>query len=170
MQKITTFLWFDNNCEEAINFYVNLFSNSPYKKAESKIITLKKYPTNVNDEHMKGMEGKILTGVFELEGQKFMGLDGGPLFKPNESVSFLVECQDQAEIDYFWDNLTANGGHESQCGWLKDKYGFSWQIIPNSMEKWLGGKDSAGSAMAMQAMLQMKKIIVKDLEDAYATK
>lgn len=165
MQKITPFLWFDKNAEEAINFYVNLFNNAPYKKAESKIITLKKYPTNVDDEHMKGMEGKILTGVFELEGQKFMGLDGGPLFKANESISFLVDCQDQKEIDYFWDNLTANGGQESQCGWLKDMYGFSWQITPQ-MEKWLNQPDTEASARAMKAMLGMKKIIIADLEAA----
>ncbi len=113
---------------------------------------------------MKGFEGKVLTGVFELEGQRYMALDGGPTFKPNESFSLLVDCDDQEEIDYFWDKLTT-GGQESQCGWLKDKYGFSWQIAPN-MEKYMSG-DSARAGKAMHAMLQMKKIVIKDLEDAY---
>src|SRR5258708_4504014 len=123
MQKITPFLWFADKAEEAMNFYVKLFSESPASKGESKIVTIKKYPDNVDDEHMKGMSGKVLTGVFKLGGQEFMALDGGPLFIPNESVSFLVDCANQEEIDYFWNNMTKNGGQESQCGWLKDKYG-----------------------------------------------
>ena len=166
MQKITPFLWFADKAEEAINFYVDLFNGAPHKQNGAKIITIKKYPDNVDDEHMKGMSGKVLTAVFELEGQSFMALDGGPLFTPNESVSFLVDCADQTEIDYFWDKLVAGGGKESQCSWLKDKYGFSWQIAPN-MEQWLASPDNEASARAMQAMLGMKKIIIADLEKAY---
>jgi predicted 3-demethylubiquinone-9 3-methyltransferase (glyoxalase superfamily) len=165
-QKITPFLWFADKAEEAINFYVATFNNSPTKRSEAKVVAIKKYPDNVDDEHMKGMSGKVLTGVFELEGQRFMALDGGPLFTPNESVSFLVECADQAEIDYFWDTLTSNGGQESQCGWLKDKYGFSWQIAPNNMDQWIASPDTEASARAMQAMLKMKKIVIADLEAA----
>src|SRR5207248_1263979 len=113
---------------------------------------------------MKGFEGKVLTGVFELEGQQFMALDGGPIFKFSESVSMLVDCQDQEEIDYFWNKFVKDGGQESQCGWLKDKYGFSWQIVP-PMEKFMGG-DPEKSKKVMHALLQMKKIIIADLEKA----
>lgn len=166
MQKITPFLWFDKETEEAMNYYVSVFSGNPLRKGESKVKTIKRYPDGPLEEPMKGMEGKVLTGVFILEGQEFMALDGGPLFKFNESVSFLVDCQTQQEIDYFWDTLTANGGQESQCGWLKDKYGVSWQIVP-PMDQFLSGPDSEGSARAMQAMLQMKKIDIETLKKAY---
>lgn len=166
MQKITPFLWFDKDCEEAMNFYVDLFSARGGNG--SRIVSIKRYPSGITDGPMAGMDGKVLTGVFELEGQKFMALDGGPLFKPNESVSFLVDCADQAEIDYFWNAITKDGA-ESQCGWCKDKWGFSWQIAPN-MEQWLNDGDSAGSARALQAMLSMKKIIIADLEKAYEAK
>ena len=166
MQKITPFLWFDRNAEEAISYYVSVFNGNPLKKAESKIITIKHYPDGPLEGPMKGFEGKVITGVFELEGQQFMGLDGGHLFKPNESVSFLVDCKNQEEIDYFWDKLTKDGGQESQCGWLKDKYGFSWQIAPE-MARWLSGVDKAASDRATHAMLKMKKIVVADLEKAY---
>ncbi len=166
MQKVTTFLWFDKQAEEAMNFYISVFNGNPNKKSESKVITIKRYPTGMQEEHMKGMEGKVLTEVFELEGQQFMALDGGPLFKPNESVSLLVDCKDQAEIDYFWDKFTKDGGQESQCGWLKDKYGYSWQIASN-MEQWLAGPDDEKSKQAMREMLKMKKIIIADLEKAY---
>jgi len=165
-QKITPFLWFDKNCEEAMNFYVSVFSGSPVKKGESKIVKIKRYPEGMEEEHMKGMEGKVLTGLFLLEGQEFMALDGGPLFKPNESVSFLVDCQTQEEIDYFWNKFINDGGMESQCGWLKDKYGFSWQISP-PMEEFLGSSDNEGFRRAMKAMLQMKKIDVEGLRRAY---
>ena len=165
-QKITTFLWFDNKAEEAINFYVNTFNNAPHSEKNSKVVTLKRYPEGMEEPHMKGMEGKVLTGVFELDGQSFMALDGGPLFKFNESVSLLVDCKDQEEIDYFWETLIANGGEESQCGWLKDKYGLSWQIVP-PMEQFLNGADTEGSRRAMQEMFKMKKIVIADLEKAY---
>lgn len=164
-QKITTFLWFDKECEEAMNFYVDTFNNAPHSSKNSKIVTTKYYPEGMEEEHMKGMEGKVLTGAFELNGQQFMALDGGPVFKFNESVSLLVDCKDQEEIDYFWEKLSAVPESE-QCGWLKDKYGLSWQIVPD-MEKFLNGSDNEGSKRAMEAMLQMKKIVIADLEKAY---
>lgn len=165
MQKITTFLWFDRNAEEAINYYVSVFNDNPKKKTESKVIQIKRYPEGPLEGPMKGFEGKVLTGVFELEGQTFMALDGGPLFKFNESTSLLVDCQTQEEIDYFWDKFTIDGGQESQCGWLKDKYGFSWQIVP-PMEQFMSG-DSEKSKKAMSALLQMKKIDIAKLQEAY---
>jgi len=160
MQQITPHLWFDRNCEEAMNFYVSFFKNS-------KILSLHRYPTGIDDPHMKGMEGKVLHGEFELNGQKFMALDGGPIFKFNESVSFYVVCKDQEEVDYYWNKLTADGGQESMCGWLKDKYGLSWQIAPAQLEELLGSPDRERSNRAMQAMLKMKKIIIADLQKAY---
>ncbi len=166
MQKITPFLWFDKDAEEAMNLYVSVFNGNPAKKSNSKVVTIKRYPEGFTEGPMAGMEGKVLTGVFELEGQKFMALDGGPIFKPNESMSFLVDCKTQEEIDYFWNILTKNGGQESQCGWLKDKFGFSWQIVPD-MEQFLNGTDQAGNQRALQAMLKMVKIDIKTLEDAY---
>lgn len=171
MQKITPFLWFNNDAETAMNFYVDLFNSNPLRqssdqatKKESRIVTIKRYPSGITEGPMAGMDGKVLTGVFELEGQTFMALDGGPLFKPNESVSFLVDCKTQEEIDHFWNAITKEG-MESECGWCKDKWGFSWQIAPD-MGKWLGENSEAGNR-ATQAMLGMKKIIISDLEKAY---
>ncbi len=166
MQKIVPSLWFDNNCEEAMNFYVSVFQGSPAKKEDSKIISIRRYPDNSTEEHMKGMNGKVLTGIFELEGQRFMALDGGPIFKFNEATSFLVECRDQEEVDYFWEKLSANPSSE-QCGWLKDKFGMSWQIIPKQMGELLNDKDSVKANRALMAMLKMKKIIIADLQKAY---
>ncbi|HVS80057.1 MAG TPA: VOC family protein [Candidatus Paceibacterota bacterium] len=165
MSKITPFLWFDKNAEEAINYYVSVFNGNPAKKIESKVITLRRYPEGELEGPMNGFDGKVLTGVFELEGERFMALDGGPIFKFNESVSFLVDCRDQEEIDYFWDTLIKDGGQESQCGWLKDKFGLSWQITP-SMEQFLFPSDSEKSKRAMNAMLKMKKIVIAELENA----
>jgi predicted 3-demethylubiquinone-9 3-methyltransferase (glyoxalase superfamily) len=164
MQKITPFLWYDKDAEEAMNFYVNMFNSNPAKKADAKIKTIKRYPEGYTEGPLAGMGGKVLTGVFEIEGQQFMALDGGPLFKPNESVSFLVMCPTQEEIDYFWNAITAEGA-ESQCGWCKDKWGFSWQIAPE-MEKWLGQEGEAGRR-ATEAMMQMKKIDIAKLDAAY---
>src|SRR5437763_752838 len=119
MQKITPFLWFDKNAEEAMNFYTGIFKNS-------KIVNIKRYPEGPLEGPMKGMEGKILTAVFELEGQQFMCLDGGPFFKPTAAMSLYVECQDQQEVDYYWEKLSEGGDlNAQQCGWLQDKYGFS---------------------------------------------
>lgn len=152
MQKIIPSLWFDNNCEEAMNFYVLVFPNS-------KIVSIKYYPKDAEDEHLKGMDGKVLTGIFELDGQRFMALDGGPMFKFNESISFVINCEDQKEIDYFWEKLSAVPESE-QCGWVKDKFGVSWQIIPKNMGELIK------APAAMNAMMKMKKIVIAELEKA----
>ncbi len=160
MQKVVPFLWFDKNAEEAMNFYVSVFKGSPGKSAgDSKIETIERYPSGYAEGPMANMEGKVLTGVFTLGGVKLMCLDGGPIFKFNEAMSLYVECADQAEIDYFWDKLSAVPESE-QCGWLKDKYGVSWQIIPKNMGELLSSKT------AVDAMLKMKKIVIADLEKA----
>jgi predicted 3-demethylubiquinone-9 3-methyltransferase (glyoxalase superfamily) len=167
MQKITPFLWFDRNCEEAINFYVSVFEGAPDKKGESKVENIKYYPAGITEGPMAGFDGKILTAVFKLAGQTFMALDGGSYFKPSGAVSFLVECDTQEEIDHYWSKLTEGGDpNAQQCGWLKDKYGFSWQIVPD-MSRWMNDKDKERSDRAMQAMLQMKKIDIATLEEAY---
>jgi predicted 3-demethylubiquinone-9 3-methyltransferase (glyoxalase superfamily) len=162
MQKITPFLWFAKQAEEAINFYTSLFP-------DSKIVSIKRYPEGPLEGPMKGMEGKVLTAVFELFGQRFMALDGGPYFQPSGAVSFYVECKNQEEVDKYWEKLSADSSAE-QCGWLKDKFGFSWQIIPEALPRLLGDPDSAKSGRVMQAMLQMKKIDVAKLEEAYGQK
>jgi len=159
-QKITPFLWFDHQAEEAMNFYVSIFK-------DSKIEHIQRYPAGITEGPMAGFDGKVLTGVFQLQGQKFMALDGGPVFQPSGAVSFLVECTDQEEIDSYWDRLVEGGDPSSQqCGWLKDKFGFSWQIVPD-MSRWFNEKDKAASGRAMQAMLQMKKIDIATLQAAY---
>lgn len=160
MQKITPFMWFDRSAEEAMQFYASIFKNS-------KIIHIQRYPEGITEGPMAGFDGKVLTGVFELEGQRFMALDGGPVFQPSGAVSFLVECKDQEEIDYLWGKLTEGGDPMAQqCGWLKDKFGFSWQITPD-MTRWFNEKDKQKSDRAMQAMLQMKKIDIAALDAAY---
>jgi predicted 3-demethylubiquinone-9 3-methyltransferase (glyoxalase superfamily) len=149
MQKISPFLWFDNNAEEAMKFYVSVFKNS-------KIVST-----------MAGPDGKVMTGTFELDGQRFMALNGGPHFKFNEAVSLFVNCETQAEVDDLWAKLTAGGGAESQCGWLKDKFGLSWQIIPTALGKMLSDKNARKAGAAMQAMLKMRKIEIKKLKEAF---
>lgn len=157
MQKITTFLWFDNQAEEAMNFYVSIFKNS-------KIVSVSRY----QDAGPSGNE-TVITGTFQIEGQEFMVLNGGPLFKFTEAISLFVNCETQEEVDYLWEKLT-EGGEESQCGWLKDKFGLSWQIIPKSLGEMLGDKDPAKAGRVMQAMLQMRKIDTKILQEAYDQK
>ncbi len=158
MQKISPFLWFDKNAEEAMNFYVSVFKSSPAKEAsDSEIISINRYPGGFTEGPMAGMEGKVLTGIFKLAGQQFMALDGGPIFKFTEATSFYVECEDQAEIDYFFEKMSAVPKSEV-CGWLKDKYGLSWQIIPKNMNELIK------SPAAMQAMLKMKKIDIEALK------
>jgi predicted 3-demethylubiquinone-9 3-methyltransferase (glyoxalase superfamily) len=158
-QKITPSLWFDKNAEEAMEYYVKVFNESPNKKTESKIVDIKRYPGGYSDGPMKDMEGKVLTGIFELEGLRYMCLDGGPIFKFNESVSFMVACKDQEEIDYFWSKLSHIKESE-QCGWCKDKFGLSWQIIPENMGELLRNNK------AIQAMLKMHKIDIAELKKA----
>jgi predicted 3-demethylubiquinone-9 3-methyltransferase (glyoxalase superfamily) len=159
MQKITPSLWFDHEAEEAMEYYISVFNGSPNKKNDSKLVSIKRYPEGVKEGPMKGMGGKVLTGIFELEGQRYVCLDGGPIFKFNEAVSFMISCKDQEEIDYFWSKLSAVPEFE-QCGWCKDKFGLSWQIIPENMGELLK------SDKALQAMLKMHKINIKELEEA----
>ena len=156
MQKITTFLWFNDNAEAAMNLYTSIFKNS-------KILNVNRYP-----EGGPGHPGEVMTATFQLEGQEFMALNGGPHFKFNEAISLFVSCDSQAEVDDLWAKLTADGGEESQCGWLKDKFGLSWQIIPTALGEALGDPDPAKAQRAMQAMLQMKKIDIEELQRAHA--
>ncbi|MGN6101522.1 MAG: VOC family protein [Devosia sp.] len=156
MHKITPFLWFDTEAEEAAEFYVSLFPNSR--------ITGKTH----YGEGAPGPKGQVMTVSFELDGLPVTALNGGPIYKFTEAVSFSVSCEDQAEVDRFWNALTANGGQEGPCAWLKDKYGFSWQIVPKALMRLLGDPDPKKSQAAMQAMLKMKKIMIADLEAAAA--
>ena len=160
MQKITPFLWFDGQAEDAVEFYTSVFKNS-------KIGRILRY-TEEAAENAGRPVGSVLTIEFEIEDQKFVALNGGPLFKFNESVSFVINCETQEEVDYFWDKLTADGGEESQCGWLKDKYGLSWQIAPVALLRMISDKDSAKATRAMQAMMTMKKIDIAAIEKAHA--
>jgi predicted 3-demethylubiquinone-9 3-methyltransferase (glyoxalase superfamily) len=166
MQKIVPSLWFDQETEEAVNFYIATFNGSPHKGRASKIISITRYEKGMDVPGADHMEGKVLTAIFELSGQRFMALDGGPVFKFNEAVSFYVECEDQAEVDYFWNRLSAGPASE-QCGWLKDKFGLSWQIIPKQLGEILGNPDRKKALAATNAMLQMKKIVIADLQAAF---
>ena len=162
MQKITPFLWFDDQAEEAVKFYTSVFKNS-------KIGRILRY----SEEAAKASgrpAGSVLTVEFEMEGQKFVALNGGPLFKFNESISFVVNCETQEEVDYFWEKLTADGGEESQCGWLKDKFGLSWQVTPTVLIDMLHDKDSEKAERVMKAMLQMQMIEIEKLKVAYLGK
>jgi len=150
MQKITPFLWFDNNIEEAIDFYTSIF---------------KKFKVH-NINHLPGMGDKAFSASFELEGQEFMALNGGPRFKFTEAISFYVNCEDQQEIDYYWEKLTAGGGAESRCGWLKDKFGLSWQIIPANLGELMQNKDPEKAKKVMDALMQMGKLDIGVLEAA----
>jgi predicted 3-demethylubiquinone-9 3-methyltransferase (glyoxalase superfamily) len=166
MQKIIPSLWFDNNAEEAMNYYVSVFNSSPDSNKNSKILGIQKYPTGMQEEHMQGMEGKVLNGIFELDGQRFFALDGGPIFKFNESVSFYIECGSQEEVDYFWEKLSYVPESE-QCGWVKDKFGLSWQIVPKRLGELMSNPDPEKFKKVMSAMLKMKKIVIADLEAAF---
>lgn len=158
-QKITPSLWFDMDAEEAMNYYVGVFRNS-------RIVRIDRYPDESLDEHFKGMSGKVINGEFELDGQRFICLDGGPAFRFNEAVSFTIDCADQAEVDYYWDTLSAVPEAE-QCGWCKDKFGVSWQIIPRRLGELLTDPDAEKAGRAMQAMMAMHKIDVAALEAAF---
>ena len=164
--KIVPSLWFDKDTEEALSFYVSLFNGSPHKRRDSKIMSIKRYEIGMEVPAADEMEGKVLTAIFELDGQRFMALDGGPLFKFNEAVSFYVECEDQEEVDYFWNKLSAVPEAEA-CGWLKDPFGLSWQINPRQMGDLLASSNKTKSLAAMNAMLKMKKIVIADVQTAY---
>jgi predicted 3-demethylubiquinone-9 3-methyltransferase (glyoxalase superfamily) len=165
MQRITTHLWFDKNAEEAMNYYVDSF-NSVFKNNNSKIINITYYPENAQNEHLKGMDGKVLQGIFELEGQQFRCLDGGPIFQFNESSSLYVEVDSQEELDALWEKLSAVPESE-QCGWCKDKFGLSWQIIPKRLGELMGDPDKEKSGRVMEALMPMHKIDIAKLEEAY---
>jgi predicted 3-demethylubiquinone-9 3-methyltransferase (glyoxalase superfamily) len=154
MQTITPFLWFDNQAEEAMNFYTAIFKNS-------KILSVARYGAGG-----PGPTGSVMTASFELDGQQFVALNGGPLFKFTEAVSFVINSETQEEVDMYWDKLTADGGQESMCGWLKDKFGLSWQVVPGILMKLIQDKDAAKAQRVMKAMMQMKKIIIADLQKA----
>ena len=158
MQKITPFLWFDNQLEEAVNFYTAIFKNS-------KIHSISRY-----NDGREGESGTVTTASFQLEGQQFMGLNGGPAFQFTNAISFFVDCKDQAEVDDLWSKLLADGGQEQQCGWLTDRFGVSWQIIPSVFMELIGDQDPEKAGRVMQAMLQMVKLDIQGLRDAYEGK
>ncbi len=166
MQTIVPFLWFDSDAEEAIKFYVSVFNASPHRARESRIISINRYVQGMEVPGAEQMEGKVLTAIFELNGQRFMALDGGPVFKFSEAVSFYLECQDQEEVDYFWEKLSAVPDAEA-CGWLKDRFGLSWQIVPVLLGELLGSPDKERALAASNAMLKMKKIVIADLQRAF---
>lgn len=154
MQKITPFLWFDNQAEEAMNFYVSIFKNS-------KILSINRY-----GEGAPAPKGTVMTANFLLDGQAFTALNGGPMFKFSPAISFVVHCETQAEVDEYWAKLSA-GGKENQCAWLDDKFGVSWQIVPNALIELLSDPDPAKAGRVMQAMMQMTKIDIAALKRAY---
>ena len=156
MSKISPCLWFDGEAEEAATFYVSLLP-------DSRIETVQKNPV----DSPAGKAGSVLVVEFTLAGQRFMALNGGIRFEYTHAVSFKIDCADQAEIDRLWDKLSSNGGQVERCGWLKDRYGLSWQIVPSALPKYLGGSDSAGAQRAMQAALQMVKFDIEGLRKAY---
>jgi predicted 3-demethylubiquinone-9 3-methyltransferase (glyoxalase superfamily) len=161
-RKIVPYLWFDEEAEEAATLYVDLFKSRPGTTAgESKVIEVSRYT-----EAGPGEPGAAMVVSFQLDGEEFVALNGGPQFNFTEAVSFLVRCESQEEVDHFWNALTADGGEESQCGWLKDRFGLSWQIIPNRLTELLSDPDPTRAQRAMQAMLQMRKIDVSELERA----
>ena len=153
-QKITTFLWFDNNAEEAANFYVSVFKNS-------RIVNTSHY-TDVGP----GPKGSVMTIEFELDGQRFTGLNGGPTFKFTEAISLVVNCDTQEEVDYYWKKLSADGGQEVECGWVKDKFGLSWQIVPKVLMELLVSGDTAKVDRVMRKMMTMKKLEIEPLKEA----
>lgn len=163
MQKITPFLWFDNQAEEAVKFYTSVFRNS-------RIGTMVSY----DDAGAKAAgkpKGSVMTAAFQIEGQDFTAINGGPVFKFTEAVSFVVSCESQADVDFYWAKLSEGGDPKAQqCGWLKDKFGLSWQIVPTALSRLLGDKDAKKSQRVMEAMLQMKKIDISKLQQAYDQK
>jgi predicted 3-demethylubiquinone-9 3-methyltransferase (glyoxalase superfamily) len=160
IQKITPFLWFDNQAEEAVNFYLSIFGNS-------RIVTIARYGDA--GAEVSGMpKGSVMTVTFQLEGQDFAALNGGPYFKFTEAISFVIKCSSQEEVDHYWEKLSEGGDEKAQqCGWLKDKYGVSWQIVPAFLEKLLSAPDAEKSERVMKAMLQMKKIDLGALKRAH---
>src|SRR5437588_5430970 len=157
MQRITPFLWFDGEAEEAAKFYVSVFKNSRISEV-----------THYTGKELPERKGQVMTVGFVLDGQEFVALNGGPQFKFTEAVSFVINCETQEEIDYYWEKLTADGGEEVQCGWLTDKYGLSWQVVPTKIHEWAG--DPARFQRVMRAIMPMKKLDLAALEKAYESK
>ncbi len=155
MQRITPFLWFDHQAEEAMNFYVSIFKNS-------KVLNVNRYP-----ENSPMPAGTVMTASFSLDGQEFIALNGGPVYSFTQSVAFVVNCETQEEVDYYWEKLT-KGGEEGQCAWLTDKFGLPWQVVPSALGRLLSDPDPDRAGRVMQAMMQMKKIDIGRLEQAYA--
>jgi predicted 3-demethylubiquinone-9 3-methyltransferase (glyoxalase superfamily) len=155
-QKITTFLWYNNNAEEAVNFYVSIFKNS------------KVLGTVRNSESAPGPTGAVLTIEFELDGQEFTAINGGPEFKFTEAISQVVHCQTQEEVDYYWEKLSADGGQTIECGWLKDKFGLAWQIVPDVLLDLIGDRDTEKADRVMKAMMKMEKLDIAGLQEAAA--
>lgn len=156
MQKITPCLWFDGNAEDAAKFYVTLLPDSRVDKV-----------TRSPTDYPAGSQGDVLTVEFTLAGQSFLGLNGGPEFRFNEAVSFMIDCEDQAEVDRLWDALIADGGKPVQCGWLTDRFGLSWQIVPKQLNEFIASPDRAAATRAMQAMMDMVKLDIAALQRAY---
>lgn len=159
LQKIIPNLWFDRNAEEAVDYYLAIFK-------DGKILGKTYYPDSGLEDFQKEFAGKVLTITFEIHGMQLVAINAGSEFKFNESISFQVNCRDQEEIDYLWEALTKDGGEESVCGWLKDKYGLSWQIVPGNLESLMLDADGKYNRKAFQAMMQMKKFIIADIEKA----
>lgn len=155
MQKITPCLWFNGRVQEALDLYTSVFKNA-------KVKDISHY-----GENMPMPAGSIMTAAFEIEGQEFMILNGGPHFTPNEATSFVINCKDQDEIDHYWNSLTANGGMESMCGWLKDPFGVSWQVVPVEIAQLMKSEDTAASGRVMAALMHMRKIDLNKLREAY---
>jgi len=153
-QKIVPNLWFDKEAEEAAEFYTSIFK-------KSRIVGGTRYP-----EGSPGPTGEVMTVEWELDGQRFVGINGGPEFKFSEAISLQIDCEDQEEVDYYWDRLTADGGEESVCGWLKDKYGLSWQVVPAGMDELFSDSDPERAKRAMEAMLKMRKLDIAALRSA----
>ena len=158
MQRITPFLWFDEEAEEAMNFYTSVFE-------DSKVIGVSRY-----GEAFPGKAGKVMIATFEIEGQRFTALNGGPRFEFNEAISFEIDCETQEEVDYLWESLTAGGGEPGMCGWLKDKYGLSWQVTPIVLFKMLTDPDAEKSGRAMKQMMEMVKLDIAPIQKAYEGK
>ena len=160
MQKITPCLWFDTQAEDAAKLYTSIFPNSRIEGSAN-------YEGDEVVEVSGKEEGSVMTVSFYLDGQKFMALNGGPQFKFNESISFMIDCKTQEEVDHYWEKLTADGGEESQCGWLKDKFGVAWQVVPEQLGDLMSSGEAGKAEKVMNAMLKMKKLIIADLEAAY---
>lgn len=169
MQKIIPFLWFNDNAEEAVNFYVSVFNANPGKKVESKVENMNRYD-KAGAEASGRPEGSVMVASFSLEGQEYSAINGGPHLQFSGAISFVVDCKTQEEVDYFWEKL-GEGGETGQCGWInRDKFGITWQIVPSALTELLGDSDPEKSGQVMKAMLQMTKINIEELKQAYGGK